>query len=105
MAHDSKEYGVLAIHLLEACVFNGVDDFILECLVHCSFIFVYSTSFVVLRLELVSVGHGGIQWRCGVYFCIGWDGPRWVQEGGVERRLRSDVDVPVVFSSLWCNKG
>ena len=45
--------------LLEVCVFDRVDDLILEGLVHHPRIFVYSPSFVVLELYLVLVGRSG----------------------------------------------
>ena len=51
---DSDKYGVLALQLLELHVFDGVDDLIIECLIHCPCILIYSTSFIILKLELVS---------------------------------------------------
>ena len=55
VACDSKESSVLDIQLLEVRVFYRVNDLIIECLVHCSYILVDSSPFVMLKLGLVSV--------------------------------------------------
>ena len=62
-------------------------------------------SFVMFKLELVSEGRGGIHWYHGVYSRAGRVGPRRVHEGGTERRLHYDSNVPMVSSSLCCRKG
>ena len=67
-AHDSEETGVIVLQFFEVCVFSGVDDLIIECLVHCSHIFVDSPSFIMLKLKFISVGHVIIRWHHGVYY-------------------------------------
>ena len=69
-ACESEEADVLVIQLLEISVFDGVDGFILECLVHCYHILVDYIYVIVLKLELVLVGRGGILWHCGVYYWV-----------------------------------
>ena len=53
-AYESKETGVLVIQLIEVRVFDGVNDLILECFIHCPHIIVDFLSFVLLKLKLVS---------------------------------------------------
>ena len=64
---ESEESGVLVPQLLEVRVFGGVHDLILECLIHFSYILVDSLSFIMLKLELVLEGSGGVRWYHGVY--------------------------------------
>ena len=76
MAHDSKESIVVVIQLLEVCVLYGVNELLLDCIVHCFHIFVDSLYFILLKLELVSVVRGGILWYHGLYSLIRQVGPR-----------------------------
>ena len=35
MAHDSKKATVIVLQLIEVCVFDGIEDLVFECLIHC----------------------------------------------------------------------
>ena len=101
---DPEEVGLLVLQLPELHVFDGVNDLILEWLVHCYRIFVAYLSFFILNLGLVLVVRV-IVWRHrGVYFWVGWVGPHHGQEGSVERRFHDNANVLVVSYSLWLQK-
>ena len=51
------------------------------------------------------MGHVDVLWNCGVYSWVDMVGPLCGREGGVERCLHDDADVPIVPSSLWYQKG
>ena len=97
---DSKEAGVLVLQLIQVCIFDGVGDFILECLIHFTCIIVDSPSFVMLKLELTSEGYVGVPWFNGVYFWVRRVGSHRGREGVVEICIHYDANVPVVSSSL-----
>ena len=93
------------LKFLEVRVFGGFNDLILECLFHHSHIFIDYPSFVMLKLELALVGHGGIQRHHGVYSLVGQVGLNCGLEGTVDRQLHNVANVPMVSSFVWCWKG
>ena len=67
VSHDSEESGVFIRQLLEVRVLGRFNDLIIEGLFRRPCIFIYSPSFVVMDLYLVSVVHGGVFRNRGVY--------------------------------------
>ena len=102
---DSKESAVLFLRLFEVRVFDFVDNLIIDWLINCSRIILDYLFFILMKLELVLVGHGGIQWYSGVYSPVGQVVPCHGCEGCVELRLHCDANVPMVYFYMWCLKG
>ena len=98
---DSKEYSLIILQILEVRVFDGIDYLILNCLIYCTRILIDSTSFIMLKLELVSQGNGEICCYRVVYSQVRQVGPSRCCEGDVERCLHYDANFPMASSSLW----
>ena len=57
-----------------------------------------------MELLLFLVVCVGVCRNLGVYSSVGRVGPHHGKEGGVERRIFDDANVPLVYSSLWHHK-
>ena len=104
-ARDSEEVGVFILQLLEVRVFMGVNDLILDLLVHHSRIIIYSPAFVILGLQLVPVVCIGVCWNHGVYSWVRCFGTSRGREGGLEHQNQADANATLLYSSLWGWKG